>query len=99
MLGRKQDYTISYAQPPVIGAEARIIQIDPAAAEIGRNRGVTVGIVGDIEAVVEQMTQEAKTKPGRRCPGSSSSRLSRKRMGLGWTAWPSRSNRCTHVRA
>ena len=44
----------------MIGAEARIIQIDPAAAEIGRNRGVTVGIVGDIEAVVEQMTQEAR---------------------------------------
>ena len=68
LLGRKQDYTISYAQPPVIGAEARIIQIDPAAAEIGRNRGVTVGIVGDIEAVVEQMTQEAQKKTWKSLP-------------------------------
>jgi acetolactate synthase I/II/III large subunit len=68
LLGRKQDYTSSYAQPPVIGADARIIQIDPAAAEIGRNRGVTVGIVGDIEAVVEQMTQEAQKKTWKSLP-------------------------------
>jgi acetolactate synthase I/II/III large subunit len=68
LLGRKQDYTISYAQPPVIAADARIIQIDPSPAEIGRNRGVTVGIVGDIEAVVEQMTQEAKTKTWKPLP-------------------------------
>jgi acetolactate synthase I/II/III large subunit len=68
LLGRKQDYTISYGQPPVIAADARIIQIDPSPAEIGRNRGVTVGIVGDIEAVVEQMSQEAKTKTWKALP-------------------------------
>lgn len=68
LLGRKQDYTINYARPPVIAADARIIQIDPSAAEIGRNRGVTVGIVGDIEAVVEQMTEEAKTKTWKALP-------------------------------
>jgi acetolactate synthase I/II/III large subunit len=68
LLGRKQDYTISYAQPPVIAANARIIQIDPSAAEISRNRGVTVGIVGDIEAVVEQMTQEAQKKTWKALP-------------------------------
>jgi acetolactate synthase-1/2/3 large subunit len=68
LLGRKQDYTIGYAQPPVIAADARIIQIDPSAAEIGRNRGVTVGIVGDIEAVVEQMTEAAKTKTWKALP-------------------------------
>jgi acetolactate synthase-1/2/3 large subunit len=68
LLGRKQDYTISYAQPPVIAANARIIQIDPSAAEVGRNRGVTVGIVGDIEVVVEQMTQEARKKTWKALP-------------------------------
>ena len=68
LLGRKQDYTISYAQPPVIGANARIIQVDPSAAEIGRNRGVTVGIVGDIEAVVEQMTEAAQKKSWKALP-------------------------------
>lgn len=59
LLGRKQDYSIGYTQPPAIAADARIIQVDPSLAEIGRNRGVAVGIVGDIQAVLEQMTQEA----------------------------------------
>jgi acetolactate synthase-1/2/3 large subunit len=68
LLGRKQDYTISYAQPPVIAASARIIQIDPSPAEIGRNRGVAVGIVGDLEAVLEQMTQEAHKQTWKALP-------------------------------
>jgi acetolactate synthase I/II/III large subunit len=68
LLGRKQDYTISYAQPPTIAADARIIQVDPSPAEIGRNRGVAVGIVGDIEAVVDQLAQEAKNKTWKPLP-------------------------------
>ena len=58
-LGRKQDYSIRYAQAPTIAADASLIQVDPSAAEIGRNRGVAVGIVGDIPSVVDQMTEEA----------------------------------------
>ena len=34
--------------------------MDPSVSEIGRNRGVSVGIVGDIGAVVDQLFQEAK---------------------------------------
>lgn len=59
LLGRKQDYTIGFCRPPNIAADAKIIQIDPAAAEIGRNRGVAVGIVGDVARVLEQLTREA----------------------------------------
>ena len=59
LLGRKQDYTIGFCRPPNIAADAKIIQIDPAAAEIGRNRGVAVGIVGDIASVLTQLTREA----------------------------------------
>ena len=59
LLGRKQDYTIGFCRPPNIAADAKIIQIDPAAAEIGRNRGVAVGIVGDIASVLTQLTQAA----------------------------------------
>jgi acetolactate synthase I/II/III large subunit len=68
LLGRKQDYTISYAQAPTIGAKAHIIQVDPSPAEIGRNRGVSVGIVGDVESVLEQMTQEAQKKTWKPSP-------------------------------
>ena len=59
LLGRKQDYTIGFCRPPNIAADAKIIQIDPAAAEIGRNRGVAVGIVGDVASVLTQLTQAA----------------------------------------
>ncbi len=59
LLGRKQDYTLGFCRPPNIAADAKIIQIDPAAMEIGRNRGVAVGIVGDVASVLEQLTQEA----------------------------------------
>lgn len=59
LLGRKQDYSIGYCRPPNIAADAKIIQIDPSAAEIGRNRGVAVGMVGDVTSVLEQLTKEA----------------------------------------
>lgn len=59
LLGRKQDFIIGYCRPPHIAASAKIIQIDPSSLEIGRNRGVDVGIVGDVSSVLEQMTQEA----------------------------------------
>ena len=59
LLGRKQDYSISYARPPSISSDARIIQVDPSAVEIGRNRGVSVGIVGDIQSVGQQLAEEA----------------------------------------
>src|SRR6185437_3735168 len=59
LLGRKQDFTIGFCRPPHVAASAKIIQIDPPPLEIGRNRGVAVGMVGDIAAVLEQMTKEA----------------------------------------
>lgn len=59
LLGRKQDFTIGFCRPPHVAASAKIVQIDPAALEIGRNRGVAVGIIGDVTSVLEQMTKAA----------------------------------------
>jgi acetolactate synthase I/II/III large subunit len=59
LLGRKQDFTLGFCRPPHVAASAKIIQIDPSPLEIGRNRGVTVGMVGDVASVLEQMTKEA----------------------------------------
>lgn len=61
LLGRKQDYTIGYCRPPNVAADAKIIQVDPSPAEIDRNRGVAVGMVGDVSSVLEQMSEEAAT--------------------------------------
>ena len=68
LLGKKQDLDVGFARPPVISTDARLIQVDPSAAAIGRNRGVAVGIVGDIEAAVEQLTDEAAGYTWRELP-------------------------------
>ena len=59
LLGRKQDFTIGFCRPPHVAANAKIIQIDPSPLEIGRNRGVDVGMAGDVASVLDQMTTEA----------------------------------------
>src|SRR2546430_2778770 len=59
LLGRKHDFTIGFCRPPHVAASAKIIQIDPSPLEIGRNRGVDVGMIGDVAAVLDQMTKEA----------------------------------------
>ena len=59
LLGRKQDFTIGFCRPPHVAADAKIVQVDPSPLEIGRNRGVSVGMVGDVSSVLDQMTKEA----------------------------------------
>ena len=59
LLGRKQDLIVGYAMSPIIPEDAKIIQVDPDASVIGRNRGVDVGIVGNISEVAAQLTEEA----------------------------------------
>jgi acetolactate synthase-1/2/3 large subunit len=63
LLGKMLDFTIGYGFPPIIPADAKIIQIEPSATQIGRNRGVDVGIVGDVGPVVEQLLAEAVKAP------------------------------------
>jgi acetolactate synthase-1/2/3 large subunit len=60
LLGRKQDFTLGFCRPPHVAANAKVIQIDPASMEIGRNREVTVGMIGDVDRVLEQLTEEAE---------------------------------------
>ena len=59
LLGRKQDYSIGFCRAPAVAAGAKLIQVDPAAAEIGRNRGVAVGLLGDVTSILDQLTREA----------------------------------------
>ena len=59
LLGRKQDHSIGFCRAPGVAVDAKIIQIDPAASEIGRNRGVAVGITGDVNSILDQVNDEA----------------------------------------
>lgn len=60
LLGKKLDFTISFGAPPTLAADVRIIQVDPSADQIGLSRGVDVGVLGDVGAVVKQLTKEAE---------------------------------------
>jgi acetolactate synthase-1/2/3 large subunit len=68
LLGRKQDFTIGYCRPPHVSADAKIIQIDPSPLEIGRNRGVEVGMIGDVTSVLDQLTKEASNHVWKELP-------------------------------
>ena len=58
LLGKRLDHRYRYGQ--IFGGDAKLIQADPSEAEIGRNRGVSVSLLGDLGAVVEQLTVAAK---------------------------------------
>ena len=62
LLGKRMDHRYRYGG--VFAADAKIIQADPSPAEIGRNRGVAVGIQGDLGAVTEQLTAAIRGAKG-----------------------------------
>ncbi|MBI5035540.1 MAG: hypothetical protein HZB51_33870 [Chloroflexi bacterium] len=55
VVGAPLDFRLGYGKSPAFNANAKIIQVDIDAREIGRNRGADVGIVGDVRAVLEQL--------------------------------------------
>ena len=63
LLGKRLDHRYRYGA--AFSDSAKVIQADPSAAEIGRNRGVAVGIEGDLGAVVEQITAATKAAGSR----------------------------------
>jgi acetolactate synthase-1/2/3 large subunit len=58
LLGKRLDHRYRYGQ--VFSADAQLIQADPSEAEIGCNRGVSVGLLGDLGAITEQLTAAAR---------------------------------------
>ena len=65
LAGKRQDLSVGYAMPPVVGSAAKLIQIDPEGREIGRNRSVDVALAGDVTAVLGQLADRAgEGRPG-----------------------------------
>ena len=80
LVGTPLDFRVGYGAEPSIPSGARMIQVDADAAEIGRNRPIDVGIVGDSRSVLEQLEAGAKAVPGapawrKRLRGSEARRL------------------------
>jgi acetolactate synthase-1/2/3 large subunit len=60
VVGTRFNFIVSYGMPPRWAPDLKIIQVDIAEEEIGRNRPVNIGIVGDAKMVLRQLIEEAR---------------------------------------
>ncbi|GEJ58771.1 thiamine pyrophosphate-binding protein [Anaeromyxobacter diazotrophicus] len=60
VVGTPLDFRVGYGTAPTFAADAKVIQVDGDAAEIGRNRPIDVGIVGDSRSVLQQLASGAR---------------------------------------
>jgi acetolactate synthase-1/2/3 large subunit len=56
VLGAPLDFRLGYGRPPVFAESARVAMVDCDPAELGRNRPLELGLVGDIDVVLRQVT-------------------------------------------
>ena len=71
IFGTPMDFRLGYGRETHLNPEASLIQVDLDGREIGRNRGVDVGIIGDTGMVMAQLTDCAQGggfKPDGRSP-------------------------------
>ena len=59
VVGTPLDFRVGYGTEPTFAPGARLVQVDVDAAEIGRNRSVDVGIVGDSRSVLAALAGAA----------------------------------------
>ncbi len=61
-IGCKWDYSLSFGMPPLWPENQKLIQIDIDPTEIGKNKPVDVGIVGDCKTVLNQLLKTMEEK-------------------------------------
>jgi thiamine pyrophosphate-dependent acetolactate synthase large subunit-like protein len=59
VIGTRLNYVIDYARPPRFAADARLVQVDVDAGEIGKTRPVDAAVVGDARLVLRQLLEGA----------------------------------------
>ncbi len=64
VVGTPLDFRLGYGAEPTFAPGAKVIQVDVDAAEIGRNRPIDVGIVGDSRSVLEALASGARASAG-----------------------------------
>ncbi|HYZ86617.1 MAG TPA: thiamine pyrophosphate-binding protein, partial [Bryobacteraceae bacterium] len=65
VLGKRLDYRLAFGGPRVLPKQARVIQADIHAAELGLNRTVDVAICADVAATIRALHAECATIPKR----------------------------------
>ena len=61
-LGCRFSYSMGHGQPPIWNPSQKMIQVDIDPAIIGRNKPISMGIVGDCKKYLQQMLDEVKKK-------------------------------------
>jgi len=59
-LGCKFSFTLRYGQPPVWNKSQKLIHVDIDPTIIGRNKPITLGIIGDCKLFLQQILDEVK---------------------------------------
>ncbi len=60
VVGTPLDFRVGYGTEPTFARGARVVQVDGDSAEIGRNRPIEIGIVGDSRSVLEALGAGAR---------------------------------------
>jgi len=60
IVGTRLNFIIGFGLPPRFAEDVKILQVDISDEEIGRNRPVDVGIVGDAKTVLRQLSNEGR---------------------------------------
>jgi acetolactate synthase-1/2/3 large subunit len=56
VLGAPLDFRLGYGRPPTFAEDARVAMIDVDPAELGRNRPLEIGLAGNVDAILRQLT-------------------------------------------
>ena len=65
VVGTPLDFRLGYGTEPTFAADTKVIQVDVDATEIGRNRPVEVGIVGDARSALAGLEAGVRRAAGR----------------------------------
>ena len=56
VLGTPLDFRLGYGRPPTFAENAKVVMIDVDPVELGRNRPLELGLAGDIDVILRQLT-------------------------------------------
>lgn len=59
IVGTRLNFIVGFGLPPRWASDVKMIQVDISREELGRNRTIDIGIVGDARRVLEQLTEAA----------------------------------------
>lgn len=66
VLGTPLDFRLGYGRPPTFAEDARVAVIDVDPAELGRNRPLELGLCGNIDAILRQLSERLPKNPSSR---------------------------------